>query len=279
MSGPRRLDPPLDELQRLGNPLDLRDIQQDDFDYVTKLDLVAEHVPTLVEVAQEWADETNKPEGDALWAPIHAWLALAQLKAREAVEPLLGILNRLDEIGDDWYLEEYPDIFAQIGPAAIPAVASFLFDRANRLYPRNTAAHSLYKIGQRYTETREQVVGHLSEQLKQFENEKPHFNGFVIGYLMDLKARKSAELIEHVYAARCVDESIVGHWGIVRKELGVAGLGLAPDEPQSAFLFNPFSFVESIRQSGKQQQRQKMKKTKSKRKQEKRSRKRKRKRM
>ena len=49
-------------------------------------------------------------------ASTHAWRALGQLRAIEAVEPLLAMQNRLDEERDDWYLGEFAEVFGQIGP-------------------------------------------------------------------------------------------------------------------------------------------------------------------
>src|SRR5579864_7878643 len=48
---------------------------------------------------------------------VHAWRALGQLRAVEAVEPLLELFDRLED--DDWVHEELPAVFGLIGPARI----------------------------------------------------------------------------------------------------------------------------------------------------------------
>ena len=48
--------------------------------------------------------------------------------------------------------------------------------------------------------------------------------------LGQLRAVESAEVIEQAYVAGVVDEGIVGDWADVRKELGVEGLGLVPEQ-------------------------------------------------
>jgi hypothetical protein len=48
--------------------------------------------------------------------------------------------------------------------------------------------------------------------------------------LLNLKAVESAEIIERAFAADTVDETVVGDWGVARRELGVRGLGLIPEE-------------------------------------------------
>ena len=54
-----------------------------------------------------------------------------QLRTEEAVEPLLDMQNRLDELGDDWYLEEFHGVFGLIGRPAIAALSAYLANRNN----------------------------------------------------------------------------------------------------------------------------------------------------
>jgi hypothetical protein len=75
----------------------------------------------------------------------------------------------------------------------------------------------------------------LTRQLAQNEPGVYSLNGFLIGYLADLKAVESAEVIERAYVAGVVDEMVCGYWAEIRKELGVEGLGLAPDREGSSF--------------------------------------------
>ena len=56
-------------------------------------------------------------------------------------------------------------------------------------------------------------------------------NGFLVSQLTRLKAVEAAETIERAFAANRVEDEIAGYWGTVRRELGVPGMGLAPDEP------------------------------------------------
>ena len=56
-------------------------------------------------------------------------------------------------------------------------------------------------------------------------------NGHVVEQLTRLKAVEATETIERAFAANRVADEICGYWGAVRQTLGVAGLGLAPDEP------------------------------------------------
>jgi hypothetical protein len=69
------------------------------------------------------------------------------------------------------------------------------------------------------------------EQLANFEANDYEFNGFLVAQLTRLKAAEAAETIERAFAANRVAEDIAGYWGTVREKLGVAGMGLAQDEP------------------------------------------------
>jgi hypothetical protein len=92
-------------------------------------------------------EELHRADSDSLevWAPVHAWRALGQLRAEAAVEPLTRLLVRIDEFNDDWVGEELPEVFGMIGPAAIPALTDYLADPSHGLWACVAAAHSLEK--------------------------------------------------------------------------------------------------------------------------------------
>ena len=84
--------------------------------------------PDLIRVAQGWRRHWfDKEETPDVWAHIHASRSrLGQLGAVEAIEPLLGLLNDMQEEGDDWSLEEIPVVLAQSGPASIKPIVGYL---------------------------------------------------------------------------------------------------------------------------------------------------------
>ncbi|MEI8371291.1 MAG: hypothetical protein WCJ35_00490 [Planctomycetota bacterium] len=223
--------PPLDRLFQMGEVEWGVEWQGDDPDYVGDLGLTNEHVPALINITLLQADLEDLPDDDSGWAPVHAWRALAQLRAVEAVEPLLTLQNRLDEYGDEYHMYDFPVVLGMIGPPAIPALATFIHNPENRLYPRINAGEGLCNIGLRHPEVRREALAPLVEQLARFEENDYEFNGFLVAQLTRLKATEAAETIERAFAANRVTEDISGYWGTVRQELGVAGMGLAPDEP------------------------------------------------
>ena len=182
-------------------------------------------------IARRQTELEDFPDDDAGWAPVHAWRALGQLRAAEAVEPLLSMLTVLTDTADDYHVYDFPVVFGMIGPPAIAALAAYLRNAENPLYARITAADGLCNVGLRHPKARGEALGPLVEQIGRFEENDYELNGFLIGQLNRLKAVEAAELIERAFASNRVAEDIGGYWGDIRNNLGVPGLGLAPDEP------------------------------------------------
>ncbi|MGH2412991.1 MAG: hypothetical protein ACRDEA_04715, partial [Microcystaceae cyanobacterium] len=91
-------------------------------DYL-ELGLSGEQIPELMRMVTDEALYQSDAETLESWAPIHAWRTLAQLHACEAIEPLLSILPKLDDLNDDyweWISEELPMVFQRLGVEAIP---------------------------------------------------------------------------------------------------------------------------------------------------------------
>jgi hypothetical protein len=226
--------PPVDQLLRLGDPRPAAEASAEPWREYRALGLSEADVPELIRLVTDENLHLAPADDGAAWAPLHAWRALAQLEAVDAARPLLRLANFLDRQGDDWYLEESPEVFARLGPRAIGPLAESLADAGNGQYVRIMAAHSLSNIGQRHPESREVVIVRLGEQLALCGENDEALNGFLISPLLQLKAVEAAEVIERAYAAGRVDEGVVGTWENVRAELGVPGLGLiTTDSPRN----------------------------------------------
>src|SRR3569623_121429 len=180
--------PPVDQLLTLG---DLREAPRVDY---LSLGLSLNDVPELIRMAQDdalwWADGET-PE---VWSSVHAWRALGDLRAEAAAEPLVALLSKSVEEGlDDWVMEDFPELFAQIGPAALPPLAAYLRAPGHGMWPRITASNALVKIAEAYPETRDQVVASLSRVLEDtatrprpLNDEEEILNGNLIGDLAEL---------------------------------------------------------------------------------------------
>ena len=220
-------------LERFGDPYGMWQWRTGEVDYVAALALTAADVPELLAIAQQWAEPFDWPEDEndvSGYAPIHAWRGLAQLRATEAICPLLEMMGPMDELNDDWYLDEFPHVFALIGLASTAPLRDYLLDERHGVSPRIAAAGGLKELARRHAQVRDDVVKMLCEALSKFEQSDEMFNGLLVADLLDLKAVEAAELIERAHAADRVDIMVCGCWDTVRKELGVEGLGLVPKE-------------------------------------------------
>ena len=273
------LRPPLDRLARRGSAHETRRWREYDPDYVREFTLTLADVPDLLDLARQWLDAENLPEEEHLWsAPIHAWRSLAQLEAIEAVHPLLDMQAKLDARNDDWYVEEFHDVFAMIGPFAIPALADYFSDHARPEFARVSAANGLCEIAKRHVGSRVRVVEILTAELGARVERQYCLNGLLVAYLLDLQAVESAEVIERAFAANVVDEMVTGDWQDARQALGVKELGLVPDRPRASPLavFDRLDPGDAPRFDSPHRVRQKLnaKKAKAKRKQQQQSRRR-----
>jgi hypothetical protein len=217
----------LDALQRAGDPGDTHSWTKGEPNYVERFGLSTAHVPGLIELVRRWSNEETLPDGDACWASVHAWRALAQLRAGEAVEPMLDMLVALNELGDDWTVEEFPSVFGLIGAPAAGPLSTYLANPKNGEYPRITTARGLCEIGLKHSDSRAAVVEILLRELQRGADNPASLNGFIVAYLIKLRAIEAADAIERAFAAGHVDEFITGSWGRVRRDLGI------PDTPEA----------------------------------------------
>lgn len=183
------------------------------------LGLRAEHVPELITLATDTKLFWSETESREVWGPIHAWRTLGQLRATEAIEPLIPLFHELDE--SDWGGEELPEVYGMIGREAIPALTRYLADTTHIMWPRLTAANALERIAANDPTARAEVLVALTQQLEQYAVNDPELNSFLISYLVDLKAIEAAPLIERIFADDRVDLSIQGDWEDVQIALGL----------------------------------------------------------
>jgi hypothetical protein len=156
-----------------------------------------------------------------VWAPIHAWRALGQLHAAQAVEPLLTLLKYIDEDQDDWIGEDLPLIFGQIGPVALAPLGVYLQDTANPLWARVAAQESIHNLAKNFPETREQAIELLTATLERYTENDPILNADMIYSLSRLQATETIPLIEKAFADGYVDESLNGDWEDLQIQFGL----------------------------------------------------------
>jgi HEAT repeat protein len=230
--------------------------------------LVEDHELRIMEPPDDFPEDEDLPEW---YAQIHAWRALGQLKAEEAIPAILGILHQVDDEDDDWIGEDAEDVFALIGPATIAPITEYLKDEANGLYARVGAAKSLHAIGKAHPNKRDECVRILASVLENYKENDEGLNGFIIYDLVRLNAVEYIDLIEEAFKSESVDEMIMGDFEDVQIELGLIKERIT--EPARFPFFERPSQQEEMFEREKKTRRDNENREKNKRKQEKKSRK------
>jgi hypothetical protein len=248
-------------------------------DYM-ELGITSEHIPELIRIIDEieefWPDEDVGNAAES-YAPIHAWRALGQLKAEQAIPHLVELVIWNEDENADWIMEDVPDVMGMIGPVCVPPLRDHVTDPHKLTWASVTFAHCLAEIGTRHPESRAVCVEVLQAGLEQFEQNDETINGFIISFLTDLKAVESASLVERVFKADAVDLSIQGDFEDWQIELGLLDKRLTPP-PRYVWAPDPQAEWEAdkkARREEERRQREQKKKEKKKRKQAKKARKRK----
>src|SRR4051812_31655348 len=150
--------PPVDQLLKIGRPIGINTKS----DYAA-LGLGHEHVPDLIRLMK---DETLFEKEPEAYAQIHAWRALAQLQAREAIEPLLDLVakNVVEEDYREWLFEEGPVVLGSFGPEVIPLVVARI-DR-QKAEEAQEYARVLMEVGKQHPGARADAVAHLRRLLE-----------------------------------------------------------------------------------------------------------------
>ncbi|HEX5400561.1 MAG TPA: DUF1186 domain-containing protein [Verrucomicrobiae bacterium] len=214
---PNAYSPPVSELLQLGEPHGKE--RQERRDY-SALGISAESVPELIRMATDPALNDGPQDSKVVWAPVHAWRALGQLRATVAVVPLLDLLQRADE-SDDWIMSDLPEALAQIGAPAVGPVANYLADTTRGEWARVTAADALGHIGRTHPELRAECVTRLTAQLEKCDEQPEMVNTFVISSLWDLRAVEAMPVIERAFVSGRVDESVNGDLEDVQIHFGL----------------------------------------------------------
>jgi hypothetical protein len=219
--------PPVNQLLALGEP------ELDDQREYAALGLTTNEVPTLIRLATDEQLHGGPQESPVVWAPVHAWRALAQLRAEEAIPPLIELLRRADDAWDDWVSNDLPKVLSEFGAVALAPLTTYLADAAHGEWARVAAANAIGRIGETHTELRADCVMRLCAQLDHFAEQSETFNAFLISSLWDLHAVEAMPAIKRAFASGRVDESVQGDVEDVEIEFGLKSKREHPPKPNS----------------------------------------------
>jgi hypothetical protein len=177
------------------------------------------HVADLIRMATDLDLHDLPAESLEVWAPVHAWRALGQMRAVEAARALVFLFERVKY--DDWLAEELPTVFSMIGPAAVPALEAFLADDGVEDISRISVPSCLVRMAENHPGERDPCIGVLIRQLQKFETNGPVLNGILIWALIDLGATEAIDVIRQAYRENQVDFSILGDIEDAEIEMGL----------------------------------------------------------
>jgi len=169
-----------------------------------------DHVPALIRMVLD-EDLNQRMEDDpAVWAPLHALQILGALGAEAAAQPLTACLDW----DDDWAGRALPQVYAGIGPAAIPVLQAYLEDSTHDQFGRAKASESLAAIAQAYPSVQKAIVAYLAAFLDRPSADdsaaEEDVTTFVIGDLADLGDPSAYPAIKRAYDENRVDPQVIG---------------------------------------------------------------------
>lgn len=223
---------PLSQLLTFG---DVRGKAKDNIDYLA-LGITTDHTPELARMSVDqdlmWADS----ESDEVWANVHAWRAIGQLRDPAGVPTLIEVLRNSEEWDDDWSSSESVLALAMIGEASIDPLRSLLEDVKLNQSTRGSVVEAYEAIAKEHQNLREDCVVILREQLANFNPHHYLFNASIISTLASLNAVEAAPEIEQAFAADAVDISIDGDWEEIQIRLGLLAERSTPLHPDGWYM-------------------------------------------
>lgn len=180
---------------------------RDWIDYERKYGLNKSHIPELIAMSVDEELYTADIDGTEVWAPVHAWRALAKLDATEAVAPLLQLMNREEA---EWEQHEMFYVMIMIGVSALPELEKFVYDASHDEYARCRAIECIAEIGYSQWQDKERKGEQiLTSMLEKHHSNTESINTYLIRGLAELRAVNALPLIEKVFEEKNVNlESI-----------------------------------------------------------------------
>jgi hypothetical protein len=198
-------------------------------DYRAEFGFTAADIPQLIALATDKRPNGLAGDDPAVWGPLHAWRALGQLEAAEAIEPLLE--SQAGPDCDDWAAEDLPEIFALIGPPAIPPLERALQNPRRLHFAADSAMAGLRDIAQRYADCRDRCVAILAGVLDADHDSTPEINASAVSNLLDLHAVEAIAAIRAAFGRNEVDLSVAGDIEDVEIEFGLRNARTTPRPP------------------------------------------------
>jgi hypothetical protein len=164
-------------------------------------------IAPLLEIVAGYPGDDPDADERLYWAAYYAIQLLGELRATEAIEPILALLDE-----DDDYIGTYiADSLGQIGQPAIEPLRAALFANAADVYGVARAANALARLAEIHPEHRREIVSILTERLDaDVLNDDPYaLRAFLISDLADMRAHEAKLSIDRAFDADLVDETVI----------------------------------------------------------------------
>lgn len=199
---------PVDKLLSFATCEDIDITSYEQWPNYLELGFGPEHIPDLLRLAMDTTYATSDSEDPKYCAPVHAWRILGLLHAEAAIEPLITLTE--DPEYGDIASDELPEVYALIGPAAIPRLKAFLADSSHTASARIDAIWDIEKIATMHPDAKADCIAIITNQLESFAENDYDLNAFLIYALKELKVPEAMPLIKEAYEADRVEEFFVG---------------------------------------------------------------------
>jgi len=141
-----------------------------------------------------------------MWAPMHAWRILAQMRAVEAIAPLAQVLDWSEESDSDLINEGLTNVFEEFGEPAIEPLILFINEAGHKESGYISVSEVMSHIAEKQPECRGRVITNISSALDaHFERNDEDVNGFWLADLLDLNAVESYPIIKKVFEAKKIN--------------------------------------------------------------------------
>jgi hypothetical protein len=217
---------PVHQLLTIGDPHRLED---DDWpDYVAKYGLTEADRPELIRMMFDQALAGADFDGPLVWAQVHAWRALGQLRLVTAIGPLIDFMNLENTYCDENAGAELPVVFGLIGPPAIAPLSDFVLNPGSSTSPASLAMYGLKEIAARHPDQRATCIDTLLQVLRSRGDADPSVAGFAVSTLIDMAAVEAIDPIREAFRKDVVDFSVAGDIEDVEIALGLRQVRATP---------------------------------------------------
>jgi len=170
----------------------------------------AADIPDLIAVIVD-EDLYEEPNGKSgIWLHLHVWRTLGQLKAVDAIAPLISSFDFFSLVEDNSAFKELPEVIGMIGEPAIEPIATYLSKTSTSTFARSIANDALANIAKQQPDCRDKVLAKYKAYLSAPDCLSRRLNSFIVRQLLDLKAVELMEDIRPLFKNECIEEGITG---------------------------------------------------------------------